>query len=342
MEPMKDVCADLCDDETACRAGDQVLEYTSNLNFGCMNLCPGQAVHVYVDSHYISFKHPSIADRVVYGRCHYSPDSDISAVIWHSGVLFVDSEAKDSSRSRFWTVRNVFEIAACSDAEYSRLADVESVPADVAIRGVLVTIVLGNSPPSFRSSVRNGIRTRDSPRAGFSIRVGNFRLLSSFDTIPRLVGMSEYVSGSIALPVFRRTFTGDIGFGFDQCLVNQILSLSNIVNGLFDAYTVLFDVESVRYAVYQSLENDANSIPGFVANSSYGILVVRQLKESLSLNDVRRRGVAKAPGSIVARCCLSDLVIDINSIRFNDFLLSNVCNVLLMSLSGKSSRAPRF
>ena len=303
-------------------------EYVPYFDMRSLRPVPGETVHVYVPERFISFAHPPIADRNLYGWVHYSPDSDIAAMIFHSGILFVDQRSKDSRHRQFCVAKNVFEAMSCSETEYPRRVNIENVPQDLRIQGVLVLLLFCNSPTFFPASNRNGLRSREADKDAFSMRIANFRIISSFDEKPIIVKPEQAVKQRVFMPQFMKSFTNELAFKFSGGLFAQIVSLSNIVNGLFEVYRLFFDCEGKRYEIKLLEEPDI-------------IFTVVQLIDPLSLDTLKRKPSAGAQSSVaVAKCQWNSLRVGTDCLDFDGFIFAPVSSISMISLTGKLSRSP--
>lgn len=185
----------------------------------------------------------------LWGSTHYTPNSDLAAVAMHSGALFIHPKSKSALRRRFCTTKNFFEVQNCSESEYSKIAQVIEIPLDLTIKGVVLQILIDNSPSFFQSTQRNGIKSQEFTMCPYSLRVANFFVISMYDDMPKLVSPELYVRKNAVVPTFKFAGTGEVGIVFKPHMFLQIFSRFNIVNGFFKINRLFFDVGKCRYEI---------------------------------------------------------------------------------------------
>ena len=305
-------------------------EYIPYFDIRTLKPTPGEAVHVFIPERFISFTHPPIADRELFGRDHYSPDSDLAAIVFHSGILFVDPRSKDSSHRQFCVAKNALEGMACSETEYPRRVNIEYIPQDLRLRGVLIFLLFCRSPPFFPASTRNGLRSREADKAEFSMRIANFRIISSFDQKPVIVTPDQVDRHRDFRPQYKKSFTEELSFSYKGGLFSQILSLPNITNGFFSVYRLFFDCECRRYEIKLLDKPDI-------------ILSVVQLLDPVSLDTLKRKPSAVSRTTVVVdRCPWTSLSICPDKLVFAGVAFTPVSDISLISLTGKLSRSPNL
>jgi hypothetical protein len=71
------------------------IEYTQYFDIFALNPKLGDVFRFFVAQPYISFSYSAIEQRQCYGSIHYSPQSDIATITFHSGCLFVNQYESD-------------------------------------------------------------------------------------------------------------------------------------------------------------------------------------------------------------------------------------------------------
>ena len=186
----------------------------------------------------------------IWGSTHYTPNSDLAAIAIHSGALFIHPKSKSAIRRRFCTIKNFFEVQNCSESDYLKLAQTIEIPLDLTVKGVVLQILIDNSPSKFPSAPRNGIRSQEQNfMSPYSLRVANFFVISMYDDMPKLVQPEEYVRKTAVVPAFKFSCTGEVGIVFKPHMFLQIFSRFNIVNGFFKINLLYFDIGKTRYQI---------------------------------------------------------------------------------------------
>jgi hypothetical protein len=299
--------------------------YIPYFDMGALNPMVGQTVRVFVDSKYISFTNAAVMDRRIFGFTHYALESDLAAVTMHSGVLFIDPHNKDSTKRQFCTLQNLFEMMCASDGDFNRRANVIEIPRDLRIRGVILLILFCNSPPFFQQSARNGIRSERLEGRRLSMRIANFRILSLFEEIPDVVKPDKVILKSTSLFRMCRTFTEELGFVFTKESFMQVLSFSNVVNGLFLVYRLFFDVSAMRYEVV-------------VAESEVIRLSVLKFNEPIGMSPMRKREKLPESEYIVENLAFDEIVVGENCLMFGSQYFGPVSSILLMNIIRKAPK----
>jgi hypothetical protein len=241
----------------------------------------------------------------------------------HSGVLFVDPRPKDTVRRQFCRIGNAVEAMGLPDPEYVRRAVVIEIPQDVSIRGVFVVLLFCDSAGAFRASNRNGIRSRDAMPDGGGVRIASFQILSRFDEIPKCQAPFAIVRGSVPVPEFCFSFTGELAIRYTREFAMQLLSLGNILDGLFSVYQVFFDVEGDRYII--ELEDNESEL-GFE-------LSVVQLVQPLMIEMLMGRLSAAAETRDAAEAVpYWEMSIGEDSLRFGDKEFGPVSAISLLNV----------
>jgi hypothetical protein len=310
-------------------SGDEAVEYVPFLTFTGLDPFVGQTMDIFVHSRFISFSHAPIADRKLYGSVHYSPDSDLAAVVMHSGVLFVSAKARDSTRRQFCTTLNFFEALCCSESEYPKRVMVRELPIELGIQGVLISILFTHSPASFASVNRNGIRSQAAPPYAFSIRIANYRILTAFDEIPPFNSVLDIRKITCSVPIFCESLTRDVGIHYSEDLFLEVFSLSNICNRFFAVYRLFFDVHGSRYELALQDEEEI-------------LFILLKFHEAVPVSVMKRRSGSGPDVDVVGdRIPFWEIEGRENSIKFGSFLLGPVDNMVLMTMTGKLTK-PQF
>jgi hypothetical protein len=305
------------------------MEYIPNFDLSLLSPSLGQTVSVYVDARFLSFFHPPIVDREIYGGGHYSPNSDIAAIVMHSGAVFVHPSSRDSRHRQFCRVVNVREVMCCPEKEYLRLAEVEDIPNDLAIRGVLLVMLFCSSPSCFPSWNRNGVRSREAPGGGIAMGIADFRIFSNFDRLPTLVRPSAVTMKFTSVPEFCYSFTGEFAARYGQEFFAQVFALPNILNGLFSAYRVFFDVENCRYEILLTQ----------IAGDGGPFFQVVRLVEPVSLDFLKRRtSVLPVTEPVGEEVSFWDVWIEPRAIAFGTVVFDRVSHVSLFNMFGRLPR----
>ena len=266
-----------------------------------------------------------VSDRKLFGFIHYSSESDLAAVIMHTGCLFVDVKSKDSSHRQFHTVTNLFETMCCSETEYHKRAVFHVIPNDLRIKGVLVSILICPSPQSYQAINRNGIRSREALASSFSFRICDSRIITKFDNLPLLVPPSEYRADIINSPFFHLSYTGDIGIKYSQSSFTQFISCETAINGVFDVYRVFIDSLGVRYEIRF---NDT------------GLLSLYRFLENFSIDVLKRKNYNPEEELIIDNFDIEDVIAGFDFVMIKDVRIENIDTFLLMNIPGKMSRSP--
>jgi hypothetical protein len=311
-------------------SGFEAVEYVPFVRAADFNPVCGQTLNVFVDIRFIANSHSPIADRKIYGYAHYSPETDIAAMVVHSGVLFVDPKYKDSQHRQFCTTKNVLEAMCCSTSEYPKRVEPTSIPIDLTVLGVVIALLFTNSPASFTSINKNGLRSRDGERNVFSMRISQFRILTPFDEMPKLVPPTEIVSISWLRARYRASLTDDVGLHFNREFFLQIFSLHNIANRLMAVYRLFFDVGPTRYEL-------------ILADEEVLAFSLIALNEPVPLMSLKRRiRPSSDVRSVVDFVPFWDIEVHETSIMFDKFKLGPLDCFLLMTTTGKCPQLSRF
>jgi hypothetical protein len=302
------------------------MEYVPYFPLKTLSPISGQTLPVVVDSRFITFSHAPLVDRQLYGCTHYSLDSDIAALVMHTGVLFLDPRTKDSRHRQFCRTSNLYEVMGLPDKDYVRQAVVVEIPQDVVIKGVLVVLLFSNSPPAFRASNRNGVRSRDAPLDVCAMRIASFRILTRFDEVRPLVRPFKVGRKSTVAPDFCLSCMGELAIRYSRDFIVQLFSLANIFAGLFSVYHIFFDVHRERYEIVME---DTDTDIGVQFQ-------VEQLLEPVSLEMLKRRSSyvpqAKPIGDPVPYWAISP---GVDSLAFGDNVFSPVSHISLLTISGR-------
>ena len=302
------------------------IEYSPFFNVADLNPSIGMTYRIFVDQRFISFMHPPVMDKKLYGFIHYSPESDLAAVIMHTGCLFTDPKSKETTHRQFQTVTNFFETMCCSEAEYHKRAVIYQIKNDVRIKGILVTILICPSPPFYQAANRNGIRSHESSASSFSFRISDFRILSKFDKMPKIVSIEEYRSKIIIQPSFHISFTGEVGIKYTKEIFNQFISPETIANGLFEVYRIFFDSNGQRY----ELKPEDNYL-----------FTITRLIDPVSIDIIKRKASSGIDVEIIIeKIELNDIIVSDTFLQFKGIRIQNVDTLSLMNIPGKMSRSP--
>lgn len=302
------------------------INYSLFFNVADLNPKIGMTYRIFVDQRFISFMHPPVIDRRLSGFIHYSPESDLVAVIMHTGCLFPDPKSKETTHRQFQTVTNLFETMCCSETEYHKRAVIYHIHNDVRIKGILVTILICPSPLSFQETNRNGIRSHKSSASTFSYRISDFRILTKFDKMPKIVAIKDYVSRRIIQPLFHLSFTGEVGIKYSKEIFDQFISQETIINGLFEVYRIFFDSNGNRYEIKTD------------DNLSFTVL---RLIDPVMIDIIKRKASSGIEvEKIVENIEFDDIIAGDTYIRFNSVLIRNIDTLSLMNIPGKISRSP--
>lgn len=302
------------------------INYSLFFKVADLNPSIGMTYRIFVDQRFISYMHPPVNDKKLAGFIHYSPESDLVAVIMHTGCLFPDPKSKETTHRQFQTVTNLFETMCCSETEYHKRAVIHQIQNDVRIKGILVTILICPSPPFYQATNRNGIRSHDSSPSSFSYRISDYRILTKFDKMPKIVSIEDYRSRIIIQPVFHLSFTGEIGIKYTREIFKQFISPETIINGLFEVYRIFFDSNGERYEIKAE------------DNLTYTIL---RLIDPVSIDVIKRRASSGIDVDVIIKNIeFDDIIVGETSIRFGSVLIQNIDTLSLMNIPGKISRSP--
>jgi hypothetical protein len=226
-------------------------------------------------------------------------------------------------------VVNVREVMCCPEKEYIRLADIEDIPSDLAIRGVLLVLLFCSAPPSFPSWHRNGVRSREAPGGRIAMGIADFRIFSNFDSPPALVHPSAVSKMFTAVPDICHSFTGELAARYTQEFFAQIFSLPNILNGLFSAYRIFFDVGTSRYEI---LLCDSGSDGG-------PFFRVVRLAGPVSLDFLKRRtSLLPVTETVAQDVSFWDIRTEPAAIAFGTVVFEKVSHVSLFNMFGRLPR----
>lgn len=226
------------------------INYDDQFNFNSLDPEVGQIFQIYVSHRYISFHYPPIEENCVYGSTFYAPQSDLAAIIFHSGCLFIHAKLKTMPLVRFSTIKNFYETMIVPDSEYSKVAVVLDLPTDLQIQGVNLRIYIDQSPALFPSTIHNNYESKEIDHIEkYSIRIVDYSIITMYDEPPHLVSIDEYQRQSAIIPIFKSTFTEEIGIEFSPQIFIQIMSRFNLVRNMFDYFFFLFDVCNDRYEI---------------------------------------------------------------------------------------------
>ena len=228
------------------------ISYHDGFTFDALSPRIGELFQIYVPHVFISLEHPPIKNSIVFGSTYYAPSSDISAVVFHSGCLFIHPKLKSFNPQRFSTVQNLYEVMASPEAEYSKVAVVLDLPTDLQIQGVLVRLYVDQSPLSFPATVHNGYKSQELPHVEqYSLRIVNFNIITMYDDPPNIVPVDAYRRQTAAVPKYLITFTGELGIEYNQNIFAQIFSRFNVVRDTFRFFRFYFDCGNNRYEIVQ-------------------------------------------------------------------------------------------
>ncbi|EAY04788.1 hypothetical protein TVAG_305380 [Trichomonas vaginalis G3] len=185
----------------------------------------------------------------IWGSTHYTPNSDLTAIAAHTGALFIQ-KSKSAIRRRFCTIKNFYEVQNCSESDYTKIAQITEIPLDLTVKGVVLQILIDNSPTSYPSVLRNGIKSQELNQvSAYAIRVSNFFVISMYDDMPNLVSPEEYVRKQAVVPSYKFSVTGEVGIVYKPHMFLQIFSRFNVVNGFFNTNRLFFDIGRNRYEI---------------------------------------------------------------------------------------------
>ena len=228
----------------------QCLEYTPEFDLKKFDPQPGDLFQVFVEQQYLTYELETVRQHKVFGSYYYAPESDIPAMIFHSGILFIHAKLKAFPHRRFSTVQNVYEVMAMNETDYARKAVVLDLPTDLQIQGVLVNIYIDKSPDSFIAATHNAYQSQSLPHAAeYSMRFTEFSIVTMYDVVPAIVPDSEYRKARAVIPNFDITFTGEVGIKFEPMMFVQIFSRYNVSSGMFDVFRLFFDVDKDRFEI---------------------------------------------------------------------------------------------
>lgn len=186
----------------------------------------------------------------LWGSTHYTPQSDLTAIAAHTGALFIHQKSKSAIRRRFCTIKNFYEVQNCSEADYSKTAQITEIPLDLVVKGVILQILIDNSPASYPSITRNGIKSQEfNQPAQYSLRVSNFFVVTMYDDMPNLVSPEDFIRKQAVVPSYKFSITGEVGIVYKPHMFLQIFSRFNVVNGFFNSNRLFFDIGRVRYEI---------------------------------------------------------------------------------------------
>lgn len=215
----------------------QAIEYDPDFNIATLKPEIGNIFQFFIPQHYLI----NVKSKI-FGATHYSPESDLAAIAVHTGALFVHPKSKSALRRRFCTLKNFFEVQNCNESEYSKLAQTIDIPLDLTVKGVVLQILIDNSPQTFSSVQRNGLKSSEQNHPeSYSLRVSNYFVISMYDDMPQIVPPEKYIRMSAAVPTFKFSFTREVGIVYKPNMFLQIFSRFNIVNGFFRANRLYFD-----------------------------------------------------------------------------------------------------
>lgn len=302
------------------------IEYSLFFNIADLNPSIGMTYRIFVDQRFISYMHPPVIDKKIYGFMHYSPESDLAAVIMHTGCLFADTKSKETTHRQFQTITNFFETMCCSETEYHKRAVIYQIKNDVRIKGILVTILICPSPPSFQAVNRNGIRSKESPPSTFSFRISDFRILTKFDKMPKIVSIEDYCCKIIMQPTFHLSFTGEIGIKYSKEIFTQFISPETITNGIFEVYRIFFDSNGQRYEI-----KPADDL----------LFTINRLIDPVSIEVIKRKTSSGINVEvIIEKIEFNDIFVGDSFLQFKNIIIQNVDTLSLMNIPGKMSRSP--
>ena len=200
------------------------IRYYEGFDINSLDPQIGQIFQIFVSHLYLKFQHPPIANQIVYGSTFYSPGSDIAAIVFHSGCLFIHQKLKTYNPVRYSTVQNFFESLIVPESDYAKTAVVIDLPTDLQIQGVNVRIYIDQSPMSFPSSTHNSYKSQELLHAeNYSLRIIDFNIVTMYDSPPHLVSPNEYKRQSASVPSFQFTFSGEIGIKYTPQIFAQDL-----------------------------------------------------------------------------------------------------------------------
>lgn len=301
------------------------LEYS--LSFSVLDLSPsyGMKYTIFIDQRFISYMHLPVLDRRIFGFINYSPQSDLAAVVMHTGCLFPDDDpnSKETTHRHFQTISNIFEVMCCSETEYDNQANRYQIPKDVRIRGILVSILICPSPTTFQAVTKNGIRSRKTSRESFSYRIADFQILSYYDEMPKIVSIEDYGCKFVHQPIFQTSYTGEIGMKFTKSIFEQFVSIETITNHLFDVYRLFFDSKQNRYEIFIDKNN---------------FFSVVRIIDPISIATIKKKPSSVKTEPIKDNLVFDDIQVGDTYFRFKDILIDDIDTFLLMNMLGKVSR----
>ena len=304
------------------------LEYTPELDLRNFDPKPGDLFLVFVGQQYLTYQMESVRQHKVFGSYYYTPDSDIPAMIFHSGILFIHPKLKAFPHRRFSTVQNVYEVMSMSESDYARKAVVLDLPTDLQIKGVLVNIYIDKSPESFIATTHNGYPSQRLPHAAeFAMRFTEFSIVTMYDVLPVTVPAHEFQKSHAVVPSFDFTFTGEVGIKFEPMMFVQIFSRYNVCNGMFDVYRLFFDVERDRFEICW--------------RRGTRFSVVKYI-EQVSVEVVRHKNIPTDKGVVIDDADISDFAVTRGAIIVKGKRFEPVSSlVLVQSLHRQSSISSR-
>lgn len=292
------------------------IEYTEDFNISALNPKSGDVFRFFIAERYISFSYKAIEQGQCYGSIHYSPQSDIAAIAFHSGCLFVNPRLKTVLPRRLCTIENLFETMSCSEAEYPKVAIIIDLPIDLGIRGVLIQLYIDSSPGFFPSLQRNGFTSNEwNHPESFSMRITHSSLLTLYDPLPQLVHPGKFVRqiAQIAqVPILKFTVNNEIGIKFTPEIFVQIFSRLNVVQGMFQLFKLFFEADKFRYEIVHLEE--------------FKFKVTRLLCESIFQD-------------VVAEAEMTEFYVTQNAIRVLSYRFESVDSIVLVRQNMRMSRS---
>ncbi|OHS99678.1 hypothetical protein TRFO_08315 [Tritrichomonas foetus] len=252
------------------------IEYHPKFDLASLSPVPGNIFQVYIDQRFISFSYEPISRQQVFGSTYYAPFSDLSAIAFHTGCLFVNPKMKNVPVRRFCTVQNLLEALSVPEQDYSKAAQIFDYPIDLTIQGVLVHFYIDDSPGYYPSVNRNGIRSQEwkTPEK-YCIKIIQSAVITMYDQPPKLVAPSEYQRTTALVPKYIFTFTGELAIVFTPQIFIQIFSKPNISKGLFRVFRVFFDVGRSRYEIVPGEKHKFKIVLDLVGDEECREVIVR-------------------------------------------------------------------
>ena len=299
----------------------QSIEYYCGFDINELKPRIGNIFSVFIREDLLLRRNLPIANRNINGCVFYDPSSDLAAIAIHCGCLFSHPEKSSVFRRKWCTIRNFYEVMFYPDAEYMKQAILYEFPQNITILGLNVQYFIDNSPKSFISSNRNGLKTRSNNQSAlYSIRIHSFRIITEFDQKPILVSPSDYMCLSIPMPVFKLGSDNDLGMSYNAAIFTQIFSPYNCFYGFFIIYRLFFECDLQLFEIFT--EDSIN----------FSIVHIK----NISIRDLKVKSRAKYSSEVLeSGLKLHEFVIKHTGIKIRDKLYDPISTVYVSMFYGK-------